>query len=84
MLQGFARSGSFDTLATKFLDAAADAKSSIADEVTSAAGSLADEAKTNADLYSRFMKKAITKVWGSSGSAAKRLPASCVRSGVCP
>jgi protein disulfide-isomerase A6 len=59
--KGFARSASFDTLATKFLGAAADAKSTIVDEVTSAGSSLFDDAKTNAELYSRYMKKAIEK-----------------------
>lgn len=62
VVQGFARSDSLDTLATKFLDTAADAKSSIVDEITSAAGALAGEAKSNADLYMRFAKKAIEKV----------------------
>jgi hypothetical protein len=32
------------------------------DEVTSAGSSLFDDAKTNAELYSRYMKKAIEKV----------------------
>lgn len=62
LAQGFARSASFDSLATKFLTAAADAKSAVMDEVTSAGGSLVDDAKTNAELYGRYMKKAVEKV----------------------
>ena len=62
LTQGFARSASFDSLATKFLAAAADAKSAVVDEVTSAGGSLVDDAKTNAELYGRYMKKAVEKV----------------------
>jgi Endoplasmic reticulum protein ERp29, C-terminal domain len=62
LTQGFARSASFDSLATKFLAAAADAKSAVMDEVTSAGGSLVDDAKTNAELYGRYMKKAVEKV----------------------
>lgn len=59
--KGFARSASFDSLATKFLSAAADAKSAVVDEVTSAGGGLLDDAKTNAELYGRYMKKAVEK-----------------------
>ena len=65
MTQGFARSASFDSLATKFLAAAVDAKSAVMDEVTSAGGSLVDDAKTNAELYGRYMKKAVEKVGGT-------------------
>ena len=71
MTQGFARSASFDSLATKFLSAAADAKSAVMDEVTGASGSLVDDAKTNAELYGRYMKKAVEKV---SSTCAGFLP----------
>ena len=64
--QGFARSEALDAFASKFVEAAEDARASVVEEAKAAAAAVAGEGHAAADLYSRFMDKATTKVGGGS------------------
>lgn len=58
---GFARIGDLDVLAKKYVGSAADATSSVAEEISAAVAKLTGDAKTNGDVYVSAIKKAAAK-----------------------
>lgn len=69
----FARIEDLDVLARKYVGSAADATSSVADEISAAVGKLTGEAKTNGDVYVSAVKKAAAKGSDYFSTELKRL-----------
>lgn len=59
--KGFARSDALDAFATRFVEAAEDARVAIVEEAKAAVGAITGDAKAAADLYAKYMDKATVK-----------------------
>ncbi|KAA6416740.1 MAG: hypothetical protein FRX49_13298 [Trebouxia sp. A1-2] len=70
---GFARIEDLDVLAKKYIGSAADATSSVAEEISAAVSKLTGEAQTNGEVYVSAVKKAAAKGSDYFSTELKRL-----------